>query len=500
MKKTVIASALLALCCTTHIAPAFAATPGFVKQWTFSHAGNPGQTAEIPAFDSRTNTLWVAGVVGVDVLDADTGALVEHIDLTAHGAINSVAIHNGVAAFAIEAIGDRRNPGKVLFYDTRKRQPHRRMGEVAVGALPDMLAFTHDGHKLLVANEGTPNAVADAPYTAPDPVGALSVIDLDTGLVDNLAFADAPLHGSHARTNTGMDFEPEYIAIDHEDERAYVTLQEANAIGVVNLETGVVEEVIGLGVKDFSLVDNGFGGSNAIDPSDRDSRIGLRPVAVKGFYQPDAIAAYRFRGETYLAMANEGDTREDDGDKKRASALGVGGELARLNISSIDSTASDLYTFGGRSFSIRDSAGNLVYDSGNLLDAEAIARGIYDDGRSDDKGVEPEGVEIMEINGRTVAFIGLERTLKSAVAAFDITNPNDVSFLQLLVAEGSVSPEGLKGFRIGNDYYLALSNEVSSTTTVFHLATAAVPEPETYALMLAGLAVVGVAARRRARR
>src|SRR5687767_14959027 len=93
-------------------------TLSFTKLWTHEHT-IAGQLSEIPAFDQRTNTIWVAGVVGVDVLDAETGTLVEHIDVTGYGLVNSVAIHNGLAALAIEASPDRRNPGVVAFYDTR---------------------------------------------------------------------------------------------------------------------------------------------------------------------------------------------------------------------------------------------------------------------------------------------------------------------------------------------------------------------------------------------
>jgi len=469
MKKYALLSALVA---SLFSAPAMAESPAlsFQKMWTYSHAVRiPNQVSEIPAFDHRTNTLWVAGVVGVDILDAATGAFIDHIDTTAYGSINSVAIHNGLAAFAIEAKGDRRNPGKVVFYDTKTRAPSGSVSSVEVGTLPDMLTFTPDGSKLLVANEGTPNAVADTLYVSPDPAGSVSIIDMATRTVTTATLAGVPLSGEGLRLNTGMDFEPEYIAVNHDGTKAFVTLQEANAIAVLDLATNAFTQVIGLGVKDFSLAENGFGGNNFIDPNHKDGRIELRPAAVKGFYQPDSIAAYDFKGETYVVMANEGDTREDEKDKARASKLGVIGDLAELNISTTDSTASDLYTFGGRSFSIRDEAGELVYDSGSLLDAEAIARGIYDDGRSDDKGVEPEGVALLDIAGRTYAFIGLERTTKAAVAVFDVTNPRDVAFIDMIVTDGDRAPEGLAAYRFRGNFYLAIANEVSNTTTLYSL-------------------------------
>ena len=109
---------------------------------------------------------------------------------------------------------------------------------VPVGALPDMLTFTHDGSKLLVANEGTPNPIADAPYTALDPAGSVSIIDMETRtVVATAGFAGVPTEGSNLRTNTGMDFEPEYIAVTQDGTRAFVTVQEANAIAVLDLTT-----------------------------------------------------------------------------------------------------------------------------------------------------------------------------------------------------------------------------------------------------------------------
>lgn len=500
MKKTAICIALAAMFTSAH---AFADNTfaGLSKQWTYSHAltGAAGQTSEIAAFDDVTNTLWVAGVAGVDVLNALNGSLVQHIDTTAFGSINSVAIHNGIAAFAIESTVDRRNSGTVKLFDTTTRALASGVNSITVGSLPDMLTFTRDGSKLLVANEGTPNAVADTAYTSPDPAGSVSIIDMNTRtLVANAGFVGVATSGSALRTNTGMDFEPEYITVNAAGTKAYVSLQEANGMGVLDLTTNTFSSVIGLGTKDFSAA------GNAIDPNDRDYLSGtagptkteLRTVAVKGLYQPDGMAAYESNGNTFIVMANEGDTREDDGDKARASTLaGTPSDLKRLNISTADSTPGNLVTFGGRSFSIRDEAGNIVFDSGNQLDAKAIELGIYDDARSDDKGVEPEGVDLKEIGGRMYAFIGLERTTKGAVAVYDVTDPSQASFVDMIVTNGDVAPEGIKTFTMGGMHYLAISNEVSNTTTVYSLAP--VPEPETYAMLMAGLGMLGFAARRR---
>ena len=170
-------------------------------------------------------------------------------------------------------------------------------------------------------------------------------------------------------------------------------------------------------------------------------------------------------------------------------------DVQRLSISVPDSSVGNLVTFGARSFSIRDEDGNLVFDSGNQLDDEAIKRGIYDDARSDDKGVEPEGVTVLEIDGRTYAFIGLERTTKGAVAVYDITDPANASFIDMIVTDGDVSPEGLITFRANGQAYVAIANEVSGTTTAYAIGSP-VPEPETYALVLAGLAVVAGVRRR----
>ena len=461
------------------------------KAWTYEHT-TPGQVSEIPAYDPLTRTVWVAGVVGIDVLDAGTGALVGHIDVTGHGFVNSVAIRNGVAALAIEASPDRRLPGKVLFFNTRTRALVSGISEVSVGALPDMLTFTPDGKRLLVANEATPNAVADTPYVQPDPAGSVSIIDVRRRtVVATAGLAGVPQYGLNLRTNSGMDFEPEYITVAPNGKQAYVTLQEGNAIGILDLGINAFTSIVGLGAKDFSLPGNG------IDTVDNDAKVLFQAVAAKGLYMPDTIASFRHRGQTFLVTANEGDFREDNADRSAGSAFGGVAPLSRLRVVNTESSAGNLFAAGARSFSIWTDTGAQVYDSGNTLGVEAHARGIYDDGRSRDKGVEPEGVELMTLGGKTCAFIGLERTTMAALAVFDITDPANSSFVTMITNAGDVSPEGLKGFSAGGHNYIAFSSEVSNTTTVMQLS--AVPEPASLALLLAGLGLVGTVAARRQR-
>lgn len=502
IQKTALALSLTVIAAAAQAGPLTGAT----RAWTYSHSASTGYLSEIVAFDGNTGTLWVAGVSGVDVLNASTGALVQRIDTRAYGSINSVAVHNGVAAMAFEDSSNRSSPGVVKLFDTGTRSLLAGTNSFTVGALPDMLTFTPDGTRLLVANEATPNFVPNTANpsltindygtattaagvfprsfgpSAKDPAGSVSIINLSNGQITTAGLTGVTQTGNNIRTNTGMDFEPEYITVNAAGTQAYVSLQEANAMGVLNLQTGAFEKIIGLGAKDFNVpggpridVING-GGANLVN------------APIKGLYQPDGMAAFEQGGRTLVAMANEGDYREDDADRTTTGTGANGlnaGALNGVRVSNTDSRPGDLYIAGARSFSIRDTDGTIVYDSGDILDREAMAAGIYDDTRSRDKGVEPEGVEVMRIGDRMFAFVGLERTLQAAIAVFDITDAANTTFVRMLISNGDRAPEGLKGYQANGHYFLALSSESSNTTSVFDLGS--VPEPGS--LALAGLAI-----------
>lgn len=429
--------------------------------------------AEISAYDTATMQLFVvnnddvAGNNRIDVLDFSDPtdiSLVGSIDLTSFGAgANSVAISQGRLAVAVEAATATDN-GVVLVYNTSTALTGTPT-EITVGALPDMVTFSPDGNWILVANEGEPSD----DYTI-DPEGSVSVIDASgatpslAGTATFTAFNDdeATLEAAGLRVfgpgaTLAQDVEPEYITVSSDSETAYVTLQENNGVAVVDIATNTITEILPLGFKDYTLA------GNEIDPSNADGGVFARSgvsFPLFGVYQPDAIASFNLGGIDYLITANEGDSRDYGGfvGESRladvtldatvfpeAANLQQDASFGRLNMmldlgnTDADGDYDAIYSYGARSFSIWDGMGNQIFDSGNDLDNRAIAAGIYDDSRSDDKSVEPEGVVVGTINSSTYAFVGLERV--DAVAVYDVTTPSAPSFVSMLAAGDA--PEGL---------------------------------------------------------
>ncbi|MBD2107154.1 choice-of-anchor I family protein [Nodosilinea sp. FACHB-13] len=251
---------------------------------------------------------------------------------------------------------------------------------------------------------------------------------------------------------------------------------------------------------------------NGLDASDRDDAINIQKLPVFGLYLPDAISLYEAGGETYIVTANEGDAREYDtfAEEARvkdlaldpvafpnAAELQADEVLGRLTVTTTlgdtdgDGDYDELYAFGGRSFSIWNTQGNLVYDSGaefeqtiaelfpTEFNADNSENGSFDS-RSDNKGPEPEGVTIGEVDGRTYAFIGLERF--GGVMTYDITNPAEAFFVDFVnnrdfagdAEAGTASDLGAEGLVFipaaespNGSPLVIVANEVSGSTTVF---------------------------------
>ena len=477
--------------CATLGAPAYAVpTLDITPVWTNWASGTEGTEleggAEIVAIDAASNRAFVTNSENetVDVLvltGPDEGSYVGSFDVSSFGAPNSVAVSNGKVAIAVENGGSKQDLGQVWFFDANETDfAAPSVSTVEVGALPDMLTFTPDGGTVLVANEGEPDFYGAG---STDPEGSVSIIEVASMTVSaQIGFGavalDPLVRISSPGATQAQDIEPEYISVSPDGSTAFVTLQENNAVAVIDIASNTLTRVDALGYKDHSLDGNGLDASNR---DDIDGNIQTYE-GLFGLYMPDAIDCYKPRGKgkgkgkkTYCITANEGDDRGDADEDARGDAirfkdiedvisfgrsgievsdalaamdLGADEALGRLNISSIDGFDGDgkldqLYSYGARSFTIWDEDGEIVWDSGDALEQiTAAAFPAYfnasndaneDDGkpaiddRSDNKGPEPEAVTITKIRGEHYAFIGLERI--GGFVVYNVSDPENPEFV-----------------------------------------------------------------------
>lgn len=476
--------------------------------------------AEICAYHPASRRLFVVNAEqqAIDILDVSDPASIQSVAKVQlaefGGKPNSVAVHGELIAIAISA-SPLQNPGAVAFLSPDGEVLKR----LEVGPQPDMLTFSPDGRWLLTANEGEPSD----DYTN-DPPGSVSLIDLTDRLTDlsqqhvtTLGFEafndrtklDPSIRVYGPNATVAMDLEPEYIAVAPDSQTAWVALQEANALAIIDLEQRVITKLVGLGFKDHSRPENAF------DANDKDGGIRIQMWPVFGMYQPDAIRAWTHAGETFLISANEGDHRKygafneeanigklklDPQAFPQAEKLAQPDQLGRLLVTNAQGDADGdgdfdrLYCLGGRSFSIWSAVGELVFDSGSEFEriiaakypssfnADQITNGA--DERSDNKGPEPEGVALAELGDRRYAFIGLER--HSGIMIYDVTDPTRPEFVNYELtrdfgqpaeteAAGDLGPEGLIFIPAEQSPngrpLLAVSFEVSGTTAIFEVVT-----------------------------
>ena len=470
-------------------------------------------SGEIATFHPGSKRIFATNGVknAIDIFDISNVAApkkVGSLSLSPYGNdVTSVAAGRDVVVAAVlvtetfSATGAPSTPnGKLVVFDTN--------GKVLsspdiLGVLPDSVTFAPNGTTALVAIEGQPVCAKDDPATtakedtdylkASDPEGGVSIVDLTNPAAPVVKFAGFKQFNvaqmkakgiavSSVVNNVAKDFEPEFItAVDNK--YAYVTIQEANAIGKLDIEAASFESVTRAFESKLSVI--------ARDTSDRDSGAGLRNYAnVVGASQPDAIASFKVGSGHYFVTANEGDAREYTclNDDLRGSSLKVDSRRfpnwstlsanAALGRAKVNPTIGDrdgdgdidtIHLRGSNSMTMYRN-GIALWDSGELLDQIQIkAFGVANingshslssdkstmnyvgQDRSDDKGSEPEGVAVGMVGNTRVAILGLERM--TALAVFDITQPRSPVFqewLQMLPAKATPakdvkhwSPEGI---------------------------------------------------------
>ncbi len=476
-----------------------------------------GSTCEVLAYDGISKRLFVSSSTQnrFDIINysiPSNPTTITGVDMTPYGKITSLAVKPGLLAVASPNPSDQL-PGKVAFFDTLGNF----ISQVEVGALPDMITFTPDGNRLLVANEGQPNTT----FTI-DPEGSVSVIQVngpsisqsDVTTIDFQSFnaQEAQLIAAGVRKGSSIgtlskNLEPEFITVSADNSKAWVTLQENNTIAEIDLVNLSVSALRPLGLRDNSQPGNGF------DASDNIPEVLLVNWPVHSLYMPDAVANFTVNGQTYLITANEGDEREYAAINERttvgasstllnaatfpnATQLKENHALGRLRITNQDGDLDSdgdydqLVTVAPRSFSIWNAqSGSQVYDSKNQLELITSTHPVYGHlfnadnenntrkSRSRAKGPEPEGVAIASVQGRHFAFICLERT--GGVVAYEVTDPINPIYQGYLNTRnlsnygGDLGPETLTYVPAeasgDGQAYLLVANEISGTITNIRL-------------------------------
>lgn len=497
---------------------------------SFSNGAAGTNSAEIVAFDPSTDRLYIANSIGqkMDVVNFSnpaTPVLITSVSMATYGGINSIVAKNGVVAAAVENINPQLN-GSVVFFD----QNGVFQNQVSVGAMPDMITFNQNNTKLLTANEGEPNAT----YSV-DPEGSVSVIDISGGIAaltqanvttipltqfngQEVALRAQGIRIFTSSASVAQDLEPEYIAISSDNSKAYVTLQENNALLTIDLLTNTIVSLTPFGYSSYAA-----GSNNALDASDQSGMVLITgDLPIKGAYMPDAMTFKTINGQGYLFTANEGDSREFGSvvDANRISSSTFNlldatafpdasilrnnkflGRLSALKYSGDtdgDGDYDELHVMSGRSFSIWNPVtGAQVFDSKDLIEQITANHptfgGLFNasnsigtpalKNRSDDKGPEVEGIAVHTFNGHHYVFASLERI--GGVMIFNIDNPASPTYVGYANNRSASNPNGpdlgAEGIIVidaqdspNGQHLVLLANEVSSTLSIYQMNSCAV--------------------------
>lgn len=497
---------------------------------SFSNGTTGTNSTEIVSFDPSTDRLYIANSIGqkMDVVNFSNPAapvLITSISMAPYGGINSIVAKNGIVAAAVENTNPQLN-GSVVFFD----QNGVFQNQVTVGAMPDMITFNQNNTKLLTANEGEPNST----YSV-DPEGSVSIVDISGGIA-TLTQANVTTIGLTSfngqenalraqgirifttSASAAQDLEPEYIAISTDNTKAFVTMQENNALLTIDLLTNTIVSLTPFGYSSYSA-----GSNNALDASDQSGMVLITgDLPIKGAYMPDAMAYKTISGQGYLFTANEGDSREFGSvvDANRISSSTFNlldstafpdaailrnnrflGRLSALKYSGDtdgDGDYDELHVMSGRSFSIWDPAtGTQVFDSKDLIEQIIANHPTFSTmfnasntvgtpalkNRSDDKGPEVEGIAVHQFNGHTYVFAALERV--GGVMIFNVDTPTSPIYVGYANNRSASNPNGpdlgAEGIIIidaqdspNGQNLVLLANEVSSTLSVYQMNTCAV--------------------------
>ena len=410
-----------------------------------------------------------------------------------YGDVTSVALNSGLDKIALAVQhADYSKNGAIVIADYEGKF----VAAYEAGVQPDMVTFA--GNIALSANEGEPREGYGT--GAIDPTGSVTAVDISAATPEAKTITFEKFDAQRAAlvedavilkkgAAPSVDLEPEYIAAS--GNRAYVALQEANAIATLDLESLEFISINGLGFKDHSVQGNGL-------DMRKDDKAEIKTENVYGVYMPDGLATFTAGGKTYLVTANEGDAREWGDYENTTNDLTIDGEdkvEVLINGEHDGLEEGKHYLLGARSFSVWDTEDmSLAFDSGDMIESYIAASEDYAayfncsnddvelDSRSRKKGPEPEAVNVQTIDGKTYAFVALER--QGGVMMFDITDLENVEIVSYANSRdytadmaGDVAPESVAfvpaADALNEKNMLVVANENSGTIAIYSMESEA---------------------------
>lgn len=264
-----------------------------------------------------------------------------------------------------------------------------------LGGQPDSLALAPDHRRAAIVIENERDEDFNDGIIPQLPSGTLLIVDL-RGPAKNWKITEADLSEVKSNAFAGTDLEAEFVDINRRNQ-AVVSFQENNHLAVVDLVTGKTVNQFSAGTVVLNNVD-----TEENDLIEFNSRIEKRT-------EPDAVA---WINQTTFATANEGDYEDENVEEG-----------------------------GGRGFTIFKTDGTVLYESGESFELWLASMGHYNEGRSENKGCEPESVEVgVYGKNKRLLFVGSERC--NAVGVYDVSKPGGPKPLQVLPT--GIGPEGLK--------------------------------------------------------
>ena len=410
MRKSTLLAALAAGLLASAAMPAQAAF--FNRFATFPVALNtPDIEAEensaeiITATEDGMTLVYSNAVLGgigfIDITDPANPQAGGFVELD--GGPTSVSVIGGKALVSVDTTDDFTAPtGYLAVVDIAIMEVE---GTCDLGGQPDAIAKNADGSLIAISMENQRDEDLNDGVIPQLPSGNVTFLDVADGTPDCGSLRVTELAG--LADVAGDDAEPEYTDFNSANELV-VTLQENNHIVIISGDTGEVIIHFPAGSTDLSGID-----------TEEDGQLSFTGSQEARLREPDAV---QWLDDDRLVIANEGD-----------------------------------YEGGSRGFTIFNKDGTELYESGVSMEYIAAQLGHYPEGRSDAKGVEPEGMEVGFWDDETLIFVNQERS--SLVAVYRDTG-GEPEYLQSMPS--GVGPEGALAIPSRNLYVTANETDLSA--------------------------------------